>query len=825
MIKPIIISLFLSLMTGINAQPYVVTGRVIDSDSRRPLPFVNIVINQSNLGGTTDIDGRFFFRSDEPIQLLHLSYVGYEPLRCSLNDLNEPNLIHMKKVEYDLPEFVVHPTDNPAHRIINNAIAFKDKNDPEKLPAFTYLAYDKMIFTLDPDSLYQMDSLSADTAGREIRDFLENHHLFIMELVVNKKYKFPGKHEEKVIATKVSGFKDPIFVFLISQWQSTSFYGDLIEIAGKKYVNPISTGSTKKYFFLLQDTLMYGEQDTVFVISFRPARKTNFDGLKGTISINTRKWAIQNVMAEPSETGSLMTFRMEQMYEPINDTTWFPVQINNIATLTQVVAGDSSISLVMGSIKDTTGLRVVSIPFGMGKRYIRDIDLNPDLRNRDFGNATVVVDPNANFRKETYWYDYRIDSLTLKELSTYRYIDSVGQEENFDRIASSIESLLTGKIPWSYVNLNIQRFLRYNSYEGLAPGLGMETNDRLSQVMTAGGYFRYGFKDDAFKWGAHLRLDLYNPADFEFHFSFIDDVLETGGVRYWDDKPMPLNPDHFRDFLIRNMDKVTEYRTSTQFRSVKYLNVNVGLSKTRKTITDEYRYSISNESVKVYFDRYDFTEIVLGFRYAFREKFIRNIRKNISLGTKYPIVWLQYSRGLAGFLDGDFDYNRYDLKIEKSFRSKYLGTTILKFNAGYIDADLPHTNLFNGNGSYRSFTLFAPGSFATMRMNEFLMNRYGALYFTHDFGKLLMKGGLIKPEFAIATNIGFGRLDYTESHHNIDYKTMEKGYYESGLLINNLLNLRLYSIGLGAFYRYGPYALDTFIGDAAFKVTLKLNLL
>jgi hypothetical protein len=87
-----------------------------------------------------------------------------------------------------------------------------------------------------------------------------------------------------------------------------------------------------------------------------------------------------------------------------------------------------------------------------------------------------------------------------------------------------------------------------------------------------------------------------------------------------------------------------------------------------------------------------------------------------------------------------------------------------------------------------------------------------------------MKGGFIKPEFAIASSIGFGSLKYTESHHNIDYKTMEQGYYESGILINNLLNLRFYSIGLGAFYRYGPYAFDTFKENAAFKITLKVNL-
>jgi hypothetical protein len=811
-------------LPGVFAQTYVVSGRVMDADSRMALPFVNMVLNQSDQGGTTDIDGKFIFRSNEPIEFLRLSYVGYEPLFFPVTENQTGVVIGLKKVEYELPEFVVYPTENPAHRIIDNAIAFKDKNDPEKLPAFTYNAYDKMIFTLDPDSLSRIDTLISDTSSNEMHNFFDNHHLFIMESVVERKFKFPGNNEEKVIATKVSGFKDPIFVFLISQWQSTSFYGDLIEIAGKKYVNPISRGSTNKYFFLLQDTLLYGKLDTVFVISYRPLMRTSFDGLKGTISINTRNWAIQNVIAEPAEGGSFMTFRMEHLYEQIEGETWFPVQINNVAYLNQLVVGDSSASIVMGTVRDTVGKRIMSIPFGMGKRYIRDINLYPELRNRNFGNAAVVVDPNANFRDETYWLGHRIDSLTMKELNTYRYIDSLGKAENFDRMAKSLESILTGKIPWGYFNLDLHRFLRYNNYEGLAPGLGIETNERLSPVFSAGGYFRYGLKDDAIKWGTNVNLELYHPADLGIGFSYMDDVLETGGVDYWDDIPSLLHPEYFRHLLVRDMDKVKEYSAYIGFRTVKYMNVVVELNKTHKTVTDNYRFAISNESVNVYFDRFDFTELVLGFRYAYREKFIKNLRNKISLGTDFPIIWFKFSQGFAGFLDGDFEYNRYDLKIEKSFRFKYLGTTTLKVNAGYVDADIPQTNLFNGNGSYRQFTLFAPNSFATMRMNEFLLSRYGALYFTHDFAKLLMKGGFFKPEFAIASNIGFGSLEYTESHHEVNYKTMEEGYYESGLLINNLLNLKIYSIGVGAFYRYGPYAFDTFIENAAFKVTLKLNL-
>jgi len=457
------------------------------------------------------------------------------------------------------------------------------------------------------------------------------------------------------------------------------------------------------------------------------------------------------------------------------------------------------------------------------KSYIRNINLDPDVRKRDFGSIEVDVDPNATHRKGEFWEEYRIDSLSQKEKNTYQFIDSIGKEADLDRMAKTFESLMTGKIPWGFIDLDIDKFIKYNSYEGLALGLGLHTNERVSRTWMIGGYFRYGFKDKTIKYGGDLELTLHRQSDLKVRLDIMDDVTETSGVQFFDDRPILINPEYFRNFLIWRMDKTQMYKGAIGFRTLKFLSVNVSLAKINKEVTNDYRYGLSDENLTVYFDRFDFTEVSLGFRYAYGEKFVQNIRKKISLGTKYPIVWLQYTRGIRGFLDGDFDYNRYDLKIEKSFYTKYLGETSIKLTAGYVDTDIPYTNLYNGHASYRSFTIFAPNSFATMRMNEFLSNKYLALYFYHDFEKLLLKGGWLKPEFAITTNIGFGWLDFKENHYNIDYKTMEHGYYESGLLINNLLDLRIYSLGLGVFYRYGPYTLKNGWENVGGKFTLKFG--
>lgn len=819
----LVIAVILTVFTTLClfSQVHEVSGRVIDSESRVTLPFVNIVVNDGPKGGTTDIDGKFLIRSSAEIKALSLSYVGYQSQKITLSGKKQNLIIRMNKVEYELPEVIIFPTENPAHRIINNAIAYRDYNDPEKLPSFSYTSYDKMIFTPELDSIPELDSLIADTTDAEVREFLDKHHLFIMETVSERKFRFPDKNHEEVIATKVAGFKDPIFVFLLSQMQSTTFYKDRIRVAEKEYINPISKGSTNKYLFLLQDTLYSGVSDSTFIISFRPLMNTNFEGLEGIISINSNNWAIQNVIAEPAGKKGMISFRIEQMYEYILGKQWFPVQLNTIAILNNVTYSDSTKSLEISPVVDTANPRLHRLPFGFGKSYIKNIELNPELKRNEFGSVVVDVDPEATHRDEVYWENFRIDTLTQKEINTYDFVDSVSKEADLDKMAKTFESLMTGKIPWGRIDFDINRFLKYNQYEGLAAGVGIHTNERISQAFRIGGFVRYGIGDNAFKYGGDMSVIIHNDSELELNLGYMKDVTETSGVRFFDDKPGFFKPDYFREFLIRKMDKTEMVEANIGFRTLNYAKLNFGLIKSGKEVTDDYRYRIANESVNVYINRFDFTEARIGLRYAYGEKFIQNMRKKLSMGTDYPIVWLQYTKGFRGLFEGDFDYDRIDLKIEKSFYTKYIGKTSFKLAAGYINSDIPYTNLYNGNEAYRTFTIFAANSFATMRMNEFLSNKYAALYFTHDFENLLYKGKKFKPELAVATNIAFGNLDFKNNHSHLEYKILDKGYYESGLQFNRLLNLQLYTLGLAFYYRYGPYTFQNGWDNLAIKFTIK----
>lgn len=794
------------------------------------MAFVNIIINNSNSGGTTDIDGKFKLRSNQKVRTLDCSYVGYQKLTYQVESKTSNLLLQMTQKEIDLREVEILPGINPAHRIIRNVIENREINDPEKIKSFSYTSYDKTIFTLDSDTSVKedfsvlidtsmmrqikiaemdipvaadslkLDSARIDSAKILIENLVGSQYLFLMENVTKRKFLYPDKNYNRVIATKMSGFKDPLMVFLTTQIQSFSFYRPFITIFQKEYVNPIGTGSLGKYFFKLEDTT-YSGRDTVYILSFRPKRGTNFQGLTGTIAINTNRWAIQNVSARPSRTENGMVIRINQLYEFIDEQQWFPVQLNTDISFNNLRMGKY---LLVGS----------------GRSYIRDIRLNPDLVRREFSNLDIDVDIDATSRNEAFWNQYRVDTLTPKDRQTYKVIDSVGKVINFDKISKTLLTLISGRLPLGPIDIDIARLVGYSAYEGLVLGIGLHTNDRLSTWFKIGGFYQYALGSFTSKFGGDVSFLVSRLHDFRIEAAYSMDLIESGGVRFPNNYESLLDG-NFRSLLIKRMDLTETYKISFTFRALKYVLFNLGLNNNNKK-TGTYDFITRVDNTIILQDQFHFTEITAGLKWAYGEKFVQTTKARISLGTQYPTVWFQYTRGIKNFLKGEYDYNRFDLKIRKTFNIKFLGKLSFQFNAGYIDVPIPACNLYYGNASYRLVTFFAPYSFATMRMNEFLSNSYLALYLYHDFGSLLIKSRKwFHPEFALAQNFGIGWLAHKERYSSLDgIREMNLGYYESGLLINNLVNLKLFKVGIGAFYRWGPYSFDDAGNNFAYKVSV-----
>ncbi len=779
------------------------SGKVIDEKTKAPLAFVNIIIVNANVGTTTDIDGKFTINSLSPILTLKLSYVGY-----ALKEVNVKGkksvVIGLTQTSYQLTEFKVLPGINPAERIIRATIKNSKIHNPEKSLNFKYQSYNKIYFTGEIDSsiLNNPNKINAlDTGDQQAIKWLDKHHLFMMESVSERKYKQPDKSFEKVIASRVSGLKNPTFSLLATQMQSFSFYNPTINVLDKTYLNPISKNSINKYLFLIEDTI-FNHADTVYVISFRPRKGKNFDALKGLLYINTDEFALQNVIAEPVNQDESINIKIQQQYKKV-EGKWFPAQLNSTMIFNNMQVNNFKI-------------------MGISRSYITHIEINPELKNKEFSYVATEIENDATKKDDAFWNKYRVDTLSAKEKNTYHVIDSLGKAEHFDKKINGLTALMTGKLKWGFVSLDLNKFLAYNDYEGIRLGAGLHTNRKIAKWFNIGGYGAYAFKDKTAKYGGDANFLINYRNDISLNFSYKKDVEEPGVVNFYDYKVPLLSTQNNRVLYLSRMNNIEKKEVYLKFRTLRYLKVYLFANQENVSVTNNYYFNkIIDNTTSIKDRNYLFNEVGVEFRYAFKEKVMQTLSMKYATPSKYPVIYAKIEHGVKNF-NGDYAYTRFTLRTQKRFYIKNLGHPSFFVETGYIDGNVPEHKLNSSLGSFstNTFLIATENAFETMLPYEFFSNKYLFVHFQHSFGSLLLKIKKFEPEFVVTSSFGIGTLNNANMHQGVAFKTMKKGYYESGFLINNILKLNFTTFGVGIFYRYGPYQLI----KKSDNITLKMSL-
>lgn len=466
------------LTQNLVSQNYI-SGKVTDSITNKPLAFVNIVVNESSYGTSTDIDGNFKLISQEEIKYLKLSYVGYKPQKVNVVNNSKNNIISLKKEQIKLSEVTIIPGKNPAHRIIKQAARNRKKNDPENYPHYKCEIYSKLIYDIYLNNGFYnaWEEAKKDTSRSDSSYIMWNtfskQHFGIMESFSERKYLKPDKVDELITGTRVSGFKNPGFGPLATDFQPFSFYKTNINMLDKSFLNPISNSSTNKYFFLLKDTLYEGK-DTVFIISFQPRRGKNIDALKGVLYINTDGFAVQNVIASPADTG-LIDIKIQQKYTKAYGK-WFPEQLNYELLFRKYPSEKINMAIY-------------------GKSYIKKANLSDIVLNKEISRINYHLEKDAAKRDSVYWDKHRNAPLSEKEKQTYIKMDSLGKEMNLDGFMNTYISLFELKIPVKFIDINIDKIVKRNKYESYRWGLGLHTNEKISEFFSVGGFFGYGTRD------------------------------------------------------------------------------------------------------------------------------------------------------------------------------------------------------------------------------------------------------------------------------------------------------------------------------------------
>lgn len=792
----LLLTLFLTaFIYDLNGQEVV---GVYDNDTKEPIAFVKVVPSSSS-PQLTDIDGRVVLDIEQSSSF-HFSHYDYKDTVIVANELKSDYSVYMVPDAQAYDEVVIVPGENPAHRIIRNAINRRKENDPLRNNSFSYNSFSRFVMTGEPSKPFSRDTIT-DSAMLEEIDFFERQHVFLVESSSKRLFSPPNFDKEVVTAYKVSGFKDPLFATFVNQLQSFSFYDNLFSIMGKDYVNPIAPGGIRRYLYILEDTLFH-EKDTTYIIKFQPRKGKNFDALKGYLHVHTNGWALERVIAEPVIQQEEFPLSILQEYKLINDQKWFPYNISTTVTFTGL---SSTHHKVLGK----SNLYIDSVEFDVPvEKRFNAIKMEV---SKDAENDTIELSK----ARKTEWTD--------KEKETYHFVDSVSEKYNLERYLDAAKFLATGEIPIKFLSIPVKRLLGFNNIEGYRLGFGLKTNDRLARWFSTGGYFAYGFRDEAWKWGGNLDFNLYRKRELKLSFIYEDDVFERGGVNFHRDFFDLTAASSYRSIFFNRMDRQKKATIKLSGLVTPNFRLQLLTNYRRINLLDEYRYVALDQTVFSAEHPFDVFETGFIINWNIREKVLVFDDRRIPMGTKYPRLKLKAIKGWQNVYESDLEYYRFNFEIDQSFPILGVGRLNVKSinTLSLGNSPLVMQNILYGVAPESFLGVTIPNTFETMFPAEFFSSRQSALFLRMNFVSFKNDIDWTAPQISLHSAVGYGAMDDRFSHQNTAFRVPDKGFFESGILFNNLFVLNNNGYGLGVFYRYGHYAFPNWKDNLFFKLSFQ----
>ena len=229
----------------------IISGNIIDNETNNPLPFATI----SSAEGTntvSGIDGTFTLTVSSFPQKIAIQYIGYQKKKINLTEPPRAIIkIRLSPKKEILDSVALEIKGNTAKNLIKKTIAAKKDNDPKKVLAkFSYKTYQKFKITEENST----DLLTPDTTTVAMEQIFNKAHSFISEKVSSYQFETGKDEKETVLASRMSGFKKPIYKILGIKIQSNSLYGSKYVIFDNEYAGPLSKSALSNYYYKILDT-------------------------------------------------------------------------------------------------------------------------------------------------------------------------------------------------------------------------------------------------------------------------------------------------------------------------------------------------------------------------------------------------------------------------------------------------------------------------------------------------------------------------------------------------------------------------------------------
>lgn len=807
MTKPLLTFLFCFLSFISFSQ---IKGTITDSNNK-PLPSVNIYIENTFTGTTTNEAGNYELNISKPgVYVVVFQYLGYKTTKKTITAEQLPVMLNVKLVEEEisLNEVVINSGENPADKIIRKAIENRKAN-LEKINDYTADFYSR--------GLIRIKNAPEKILGQEIGDLgggldsTRSGIIYLSETISKIEFLRPDKLKEKISASKVSG-NDSGFSFNTAVDVDYNFYENTIEL-GNQIVSPIANNAFGYYRYKLEGVFYDDKGNLINKIKVTPKRE-NDPVFSGYVYIVEDQWTFYALELDLTGTqaripaADIISLQQDFSYSE-KDQTW--------AKISQTIDFKYGIFGIKGDGRFTY----------VYSNYV----FNPGITKKDFGREILSFENEANKKDSIFWKGIRPVPLTTEEISDYIKKDSIQivresktYKDSIDGVNNKFKlgNLLSGyNFSNSYENWNVGitsplSTLTFNTVQGWNVNINpyyRKNYDEFKRYLSLNGTINYGFSDE------RLRGTL--SATYKFNNIKRPFLTLSGGVttqQFNASEPISkIINTGFSLFDEKNYMKLYD----RSFAEVSYAVEPFNGLRFNSNFSYQRRKALFNTTEQVWYPKSDrdytsnnpLDETAYGIApFGTHNIFKLDVTGRINFGqdyfsypdgkfnipnAKYPTLYIGYEKGLATS-NSDYNFDQVKLRMSQGLNLRDKGRFEYNFKAGkFFNADdiaFMDYHHFNGNqthiGSGTYLNVFNNLPYYTLSTND----SYLEFHAEHDFngfilGKIPLLNklnfNLIVGAHALATpdnkpyqeftvgldNIGWGkfrflRLDYVRSYQS-----------------------------------------------------------
>lgn len=510
-----IVLAFAFVSNGYGQNVYLISGKVSEAATGKAMQNATLHLTGSSFSIISQADGSFEIHTHKWYDSIEVTSIGFAAFTIPLKKGHTTGLDLILENKTDsLKAVVIGYSNRPGKSFMQKVIDHKGNNDPSRFRSYSYQLYTRN--ELDIDRIdYQkakgsgLKSLMMKTYSGLDSNAVSDKELpiYFAERLSNSYHSVsPNINRENIIARKNLGLKtDELISRLDKFYFHFNAYDDWIPIFDQTYVSPLNTNAFSYYKFYEGDSSVENGK-TIQEIRFVPLREYE-RAFSGILWINKKTFAIESLGLHLNKTANLNFVKdinysedYSEVYDSASDTlVYMPYKFSS-------------------EIKFESGLTLLGIPVPQNsssmKFIIKNTTVTDKIKLNTAGPDAVILnlvkkEPTTNWDKpESFWQQNRPEPLTDHEKNIYKMVDSLKENNRFQRDIKLVAFAGTGY--WDFgKQLRIgpySSFLSRNSLEGWRFRLGFWTMPGISKKIDMFGYGAYGTKDQKLKecWGLNM---------------------------------------------------------------------------------------------------------------------------------------------------------------------------------------------------------------------------------------------------------------------------------------------------------------------------------